>query len=760
MPFVGREAELAALDTALGQAVYGEGGIVWLSGEAGIGKTRLVEEFSSLAYRRARVLFGSCREGDAARPYAPFAEALASYAREQDADELGEVFGPRSGLIARFVPELRERLPDISDPPELLPQEERFRLLDAVSRTLIAIARDCPLLLVLDDLHWADRGTVDMLLDLGRFAGENKLLIAGLYRGDGVSLPRTHPLRRCLAELPRSVSNYAEIALGNLERSSVSALLRSVDREISGELAEAICDYAGGNPFFVRETLSHVYGEGEPLNQGTKLGTTARASEVVRRRVSRLSSEAQNLLSVACAFEGTFDFDLIHAASGLESKQAADAIDESISAQILWPARGPEHYEFIHALVRDVLYGDLGPQNRVAQHRRIAKALEQLPEGRPERASEIAYQYGRCGSREDAERAIEHALAAADQAQAAYDYAQVGKFCQWARRIMGEHDERLPGLLRRLALAQAWALDPEAPTTTLEAGERTASSEGAEAAADFLAQAHVVLRDMGTTAQRRRPIITQGLRYNGDRRGPAWMSFTLLLSRDDPRSFSYTERSQDLELVEQIGEALSPEERVRYRFRGVFPRNRDHALRSTNPYDRVWYCGEYETSLEELRQDAQDREREARIPRAVDSWAFFARSCSALGRLREASDAIRRAAKLLERIPGARVSALQLDGARDDLRRARGYSIPERVLAYLELNLGASPDGSTDPGTQLERRPPASQSIEGCDLKRVRRVGHVPGRGLARVRGALVAERQRPERAHRTRCGWDRRKDP
>ena len=119
MPFVGRGRELAVLGAALEQAISGEGGIAWLSGEAGIGKTRTVEEFSALARRRVQVLSGSCREGEAARPYAPFAEALATHARDHEAAEVREVFGTRAGLIARFVPELRERFSDISEPREL-----------------------------------------------------------------------------------------------------------------------------------------------------------------------------------------------------------------------------------------------------------------------------------------------------------------------------------------------------------------------------------------------------------------------------------------------------------------------------------------------------------------------------------------------------------------------------------------------------------------------------------------------------------------
>ncbi|MEE9279142.1 MAG: AAA family ATPase [Myxococcota bacterium] len=703
MPFAGRQGALAELGAALQQSIDGEGGIVWVSGEAGIGKTRLVEEFCTMARTRASALYGACREGDGARPYAPFAEALAALARTHEPHSTRQILGTRAGLIARFVPELGELLPGISEPPELPPQEELFRVLDAVSRTLVAVARDRPHVIVLDDLHWADRRTVDMLLDLGRFVGSHRLLIVGVYRSETSALPSHHPLRRCFAELPKDIANYREIPLGGLARSDVAQLLRSIDTDITAELAESVRDYTGGNPFFVRETLSHLYEEGRPIDREATLGSTGRAFEVVRRRVTGLSDAAQDLLRVACAFEGTLDFDSVRSAAGLESKQAADAIDESISARVLWPGRKPEQYEFIHALVRDVLYADLGPQNQIAQHRRIARALEALPGHRPERASEIASQYYRAGSPEDTRHAIEYTLAAADRAEAAHDYAQVSKFCQWAQRIMAEDDERLPSLLRRLAFAQAWSLDARASRTAIEAGRRTAAREGSGAAADFLARAHAALRDSGAMTGDVLSIISEGLRLNGDRRGPAWMSFTLTLVRFDPESFTYRERSRDFEEAERIGEALAPQEQEHYGFRGSVPRNREQALSSGNPDLLVWYCGEYEAGLQALRRRAQDREREGRIRRALDSWAFVSRCCSALGELDQASDAIERATRLMGRLPRSGTTELQVDGARDDLRRARGYPMRASELARLESIVGGPLEAST--ATDQQKQP-------------------------------------------------------
>jgi class 3 adenylate cyclase len=156
-PFVGRSAEVARLHQRLQNARAGHGGLVMLVGEPGIGKTRTSEEFAEWSREGgALVLRGTCYEGDWAPPYGPFADALAGYARGADPAELREDLGFGAGAIARLVPTIRERLPDVGEPAALQPEEERFRLFDAVSQFLIATSRRAPVLLLLDDVHWAD----------------------------------------------------------------------------------------------------------------------------------------------------------------------------------------------------------------------------------------------------------------------------------------------------------------------------------------------------------------------------------------------------------------------------------------------------------------------------------------------------------------------------------------------------------------------------------------------------------------------------
>ena len=230
-PFVGRTAELARLGQRLRDARAGHGAVVLLEGEAGIGKTRTLEELAETARAEgATVLWGRCYEGEAARPYGPFAEALTEYARRAPAETLRADLGLGAAPLTRLVPELRERLPDLPEPVALQPDEERVRLLDAVVQWLLALAARAPTVVVLDDLHWADHGTVAMLRHVARFARRGRLLVLGAYRD--VEIDGQHPLRDALGALPRETS-YEQIALAGLDPAAVQELL-ATDRRPEG----------------------------------------------------------------------------------------------------------------------------------------------------------------------------------------------------------------------------------------------------------------------------------------------------------------------------------------------------------------------------------------------------------------------------------------------------------------------------------------------------------------------------------------------
>src|SRR5262245_47729232 len=245
-PFVGRAEEMARIASFLHRAQAGEGALVMVVGEPGIGKTRLAEEVAELARReRTCVLAGRCYEGEWAPPYGPFVEAIEMYARAVTPDELRRALGPGAPPLARLVPSLRDRLPDLPEPVPLQADEERFRLLDAVSQLLIAASERTPAMLVLDDLHWADRDTVAMLRHVARSVPRRRMLVVGLYRD--VELDRQHPLADALGALRREAP-YERVVLKGLDVGGVQALLGAIaQREPNPALVRALSDETSGN---------------------------------------------------------------------------------------------------------------------------------------------------------------------------------------------------------------------------------------------------------------------------------------------------------------------------------------------------------------------------------------------------------------------------------------------------------------------------------------------------------------------------------
>ncbi|MFZ0889524.1 MAG: AAA family ATPase, partial [Candidatus Binataceae bacterium] len=408
-PFVGRAGELARLLKKLDETRGGRGAMVMLVGEPGIGKSRTCEQFAESVRRRdALVLSGRCYEGEWAPPFGPFAEAIAEYARITEPETIRRELGFGGPPLARLVPALRERLPDLGEPASLAPEEERFRLLDGVSQLLIAVSTRAPLVLVLDDLHWADRGTIAMLRHVARFIARHRILLLGAYRD--VELDRQHPLADALGALRRE-TEYERIVLKGLDTGEVGELLKTVvDQEVPEALVKAISAETDGNPFFIREVLLHLIEEKKIFRQDGRwasnltieqMGIPEGVRQVIGRRLSRLSAEANRLLAAASAFDGAFRFEVAASVAGLDEAASLSAIDEAVTAQLLKPGVAAESYDFTHALIRHTLYGEMNPSRQVRLHRQIAEAMERAWASRTkEHAAEMAYHYSRSAALE------------------------------------------------------------------------------------------------------------------------------------------------------------------------------------------------------------------------------------------------------------------------------------------------------------------------------------------------------------------------
>src|SRR5262245_60784680 len=583
-PFVGRAAELARLGQRMRAARSGHGAVVLLEGEAGIGKTRTLEELAeTVRAEGATVLWGRCYEGEAARPYGPFAEALSEYARRAAAETLRADLGVGAAALTRLVPELCERLPDLPEPVALQPDEERVRLLDAVVQWLLALAARAPTVVVIDDLHWADHGTVAMLRHVARFARRGQLLVLGAYRD--VEIDGQHPLRDALGTLPRETT-YEQIALAGLDPAAVRELLIMVtDQKVPPALVTAITRETSGNPFFIREVLLHLVEERTLVHadggwsatvavEAIRIPDTVR--HVIARRLGRLGEPARRLLDVAALFTETVRFDIAAPVAGLEETAGLNALDEVLAAQLLKSTPDPHAYEFTHALVRHTLYGTLNPPRRVRLHRQIAEAMERVYADAERYAGEIARQYYQSAALPGAERGVAYCLAAADRAERAGALEEVADALAMALALLPTDDARRGRLLARCGRAlSATKRADEAAAIAVEAAELLAVSDGRAAAADYLAEVANLIVAAGT-AEAAWTVARHGLTFAEGRRDWTW---AVLRAHDLDRA--------DAEAPEHPGILVdTPERREIARFSPAFERNQD-LIHSPRP--RSWW---------------------------------------------------------------------------------------------------------------------------------------------------------------------------
>ncbi|MDP9335410.1 MAG: AAA family ATPase, partial [Actinomycetota bacterium] len=497
-PYVGRERERVLLTDTWHAAAKGNGGLVLVAGEPGIGKTRLVEELCQRVVRPGGglVLFGACHDGDVVAN-APFVEAITDWVRRSPVEALAEALGKEAPVVARMVPAITDALPDVGEPLGVSPDAETARLHDAVGQVLLRLSGTAPVALVVDDLHWGDDATVGMLRALSRTARRARMLVIGTYRETDVD--RRHPFAQALALLQREVEP-TRVVLSGLDVSDVHAFLeRMAEHDVPEELAAMLTAETEGNPFFLRETLLHLIEEGELRFEAgvwtlagsiAELGVPAGIRDVIGRRLSRLSDATNRLLSVAALFEVAFPLPIAAEVAGLEENDALDAIDGALEARVVRVGDAFDHYAFTHALFRHALVEELNPSRQVRTHRAIATALEKQLRGAPTpaEAAALARHYYRSAALPNAERGVPYVVTTADDAARRYARREEYDALTIALELLSEGDEREVVLRRRHAEAAVFAnLGPERGLEAAHAeGELIRAAEDQDAACEFV----------------------------------------------------------------------------------------------------------------------------------------------------------------------------------------------------------------------------------------------------------------------------------
>jgi DNA-binding SARP family transcriptional activator len=439
-PLVGKGAELAHCLTIASEVAAGDGRCVLLRGEPGIGKTRLAQEVTVYLRTRAFVVAtGSCYEPQQAVPHYPFLDILQTL----------WVQAPSSvrQRAAQHWPYLGYLLPLAGEPhlPAGGPGEQD-RLFRAVQAFVSALAETIPVALLLDDLHWADGGTLELLLHLVRHTRDLGVFVMGTYRD--VEVGRDHPLEALIRDLDRE-GLLDRAAMGPLSEGDVAALIAATlgECEASEGLSTFVYRRTEGNPFFVQHVLRALTERGELYHKdgrwernstdGMEVPETVRS--VIGRRVGRLSEETQYVLHRASILGQTFGFeDLLHM-TGRPEERLDDALHEAMQAAFVRETQA-DQFAFDHALTQETLYQELSTRKRRRLHLAAGEAIEQQPERRPdERAPKLAWHFL---EGDDAKRALPYALVAGDAAEAVFAHTDAERHYRTALELARRTDDR------------------------------------------------------------------------------------------------------------------------------------------------------------------------------------------------------------------------------------------------------------------------------------------------------------------------------
>lgn len=436
--FVGRGRELERLASAWQSALAGGIHAMLISGEPGVGKTRLAGEWAHQAYEDGAIVLYGRSDEDLGAPYQPFAEALRSLVPCIGANRLRGIRGTES-LLA-LIPGLSEMLPDLSAPPGADPDTERYALFDAVVALMELASASAPVVLILDDLHWAAKPTLLLLRHLLRFGDHTRVQIVGTYRS--TDLDRSHPLAAMLADLHRD-GTASRVALSGLDRDDVTAYVAGAGYD-DDHLAQALASVTGGNPFFLIEALRHVDESGgvwdpNTLPQGVR--------EAVSRRLSRLPADTNKALAAAAVVGSRFSLDLVEK---VVENDLVDAFDQACKAGIVVEESGG-HYRFNHAIVRQSLLAELASVRRMRLHQRIAATLEAKPGPDDELLAELAYHYYECAWAGNAAKAVTYCRRAADQAMSRLAFEGAADLYGQALHALEEIDDELVDRADQLA---------------------------------------------------------------------------------------------------------------------------------------------------------------------------------------------------------------------------------------------------------------------------------------------------------------------
>jgi DNA-binding CsgD family transcriptional regulator/tetratricopeptide (TPR) repeat protein len=472
---IGRQREMAILQEQFATATAGHLRVALIAGEPGIGKTRLLEGLTAHATEcGATVLWGRASDAEGMPPYLPFLEALGHYIQRAALETLRTQSVAVAPILATILPELTTRLGELTGSYTLPPEQARLRLYEAVGAFLAALATPTPLVMILDDLHWADSATLDLLCHVARHQATASLMIVGAYRAEAAG--QSTPLQRALAELTRlrllTVVRTAALQPEEITALAVAYLAGPVDTAVSRLLYRQ----SEGNPFFAEELLRNWCETGILVQTGLRWVLAGRVDPmipesivaVVRQRLERLSPEVVETLRIAAILGRTFMTGLLAEILSREEEQVEEQLHEAVRIQIV-RAAGDRIFTFSHDKIRECLYGEVTAARRRRVHGVIGQALEKrLPRPDAAQLAELAFHFTSSG---DSAQGVLYAQRAAEQANQAYAFEAAQAHYRTALELLDPLDERSGDLLLNLGEAAVLGGDISAAVNAFAAAQ-------------------------------------------------------------------------------------------------------------------------------------------------------------------------------------------------------------------------------------------------------------------------------------------------
>jgi len=442
---------MKVLKEAIYKAVHGEGGLVFVHGEAGIGKTRLLGEVGAYAKSRGvQVLYGRCPalfRMNGVSPYILWKEVIKDYLEECNPEQLYRVIGFYPAEVAKLVPEIGQKIRSIPQSLPISPEQEQNRLFEAVSQFITNISREIPLLVVLDDLQWTDPSSLLLLLYLARDVQKTPLLLLGAYRSTDIDAK--HPLSPVLTELNRERLPQS-IPLKRMSLNDVSEMVKNIleQEDVPLEFCELVYEKTRGNPFFVEEVVRSLKEEEVihreenkwKIREVSSIEFPETVKSVVKARIGRLDEDCQSVLTMASFVANDFTFEALQAVAGSDEDRLRKVVDRLLKTGLLRHrnARGEDVCSFSDIIVRDVVNEEIGTYERKKLHGAVGAALEKVYAKKiDEHLGELALHFLESG---DKQKALDYFLKAGEKAQKVYANAEAASYFQSALRLLEEKE--------------------------------------------------------------------------------------------------------------------------------------------------------------------------------------------------------------------------------------------------------------------------------------------------------------------------------